>query len=138
MVGDENRNIVIVTGDRDYDDAWICAVILTGFRFYHGVNNHLYVGRAPGADSIAEEEAKAMNGWEVHPFPAEWNKHGKAAGPLRNRKMIDAALAWRRSEDDTLVMFAFHDDLDGKSKGTKDAVRYAASKEIPVYLIERR
>lgn len=55
--------------------------------------------------------------------------HGKSAGPIRNRKMID--------EHEPDFVLAFHDDLEGESKGTKDCVAYAKSKGIRTYLISR-
>lgn len=55
---------------------------------------------------------------------AAWHNYGKAAGPRRNRKMLD--------EYDPDLVVAFHDDLDA-SKGTKDMVDYATSQGVQVY-----
>ena len=65
-------------------------------------------------------------GFEVREYPAKWDEHGKAAGPIRNRQMFD-------SEKPELVI-AFHNDL-ANSKGTKDMVAYARSKGCPVNFI---
>lgn len=43
-------------------------------------------GGATGADARAAEWAKAR-GLAVFEFPALWGKHGKGAGPIRNRQM---------------------------------------------------
>jgi hypothetical protein len=49
----------------------------------------LIQGACPtGADAIAHEIALDM-GWTAISEPADWNMHGKAAGPIRNQKMID-------------------------------------------------
>jgi hypothetical protein len=45
-------------------------------------------GKAKGADSLAEQWAIANN-IEQLGFPAQWNKYGKAAGPLRNVQMLE-------------------------------------------------
>lgn len=45
-------------------------------------------GDATGIDTIAANEARAM-GWLVKPFPADWVKHPKTAGPIRNRQMFE-------------------------------------------------
>src|SRR4051812_7345271 len=45
-------------------------------------------GAASGVDSLADQWACA-SGIKRLPFPAEWNKHGKAAGPIRNQEMLD-------------------------------------------------
>jgi hypothetical protein len=44
-------------------------------------------GAAPGIDTIAAREAK-KRGFKVQLFPADWQRHGKAAGPIRNSLMI--------------------------------------------------
>ena len=47
----------------------------------------LYEGGAPGADAEARRIAQ-RSGLPVLTFPADWNAHGKAAGPLRNSAML--------------------------------------------------
>lgn len=59
-----------------------------------------------GADHWGEEWAKAR-GIPVKPFPADWEKHGKSAGPKRNRQMAEYG--------DRLLSI-----WDGKSPGTKN------------------
>jgi hypothetical protein len=48
----------------------------------------LIVGDATGADAIAAEFAYGL-GCEVMRFAADWELHGRGAGPLRNQRMID-------------------------------------------------
>ncbi len=43
--------------------------------------------RQPGADSLAGEWARAR-GIPETPVPAEWEKHGRKAGPIRNEQML--------------------------------------------------
>ena len=45
-------------------------------------------GKARGVDSCGEYWAKGKN-LPIMPFPADWDKHGKAAGPIRNKHMAD-------------------------------------------------
>jgi hypothetical protein len=45
-------------------------------------------GAAPGADTLAGQWA-ADKGIPVEAFPADWEKHGRAAGPIRNKQMLD-------------------------------------------------
>ena len=56
-------------------------------------------GKAPGADTLGEKWAH-MNNVPVVPFPADWSKHGRAAGPIRNQQMLDDFFVlgsqWRR------------------------------------------
>ena len=46
----------------------------------------LVSGNCKGADKCGEEWANSNN-IPVVVFPADWAKHGRAAGPLRNREM---------------------------------------------------
>ena len=43
-------------------------------------------GKCSGADLLGEHYAKSR-GIPIEEFPADWNKHGKAAGPIRNKQM---------------------------------------------------
>ena len=45
-------------------------------------------GDAVGADRFAGEWARLREIEEV-PFPADWATHGRAAGPIRNKQMLD-------------------------------------------------
>lgn len=84
----------------------------------------IMTGGASGADTIAHEVAKKL-GLETIVVEAEWNKYGRAAGPLRNRKMLDL-----KPEG----VIAFHRDIQ-KSKGTIDCMREAMRRGIRVELI---
>jgi hypothetical protein len=73
-----------------------------------------------GVDRWVHEEATDLGFW-VEPMPADWTRDGKkAAGPIRNRRMLD-----RRPD----LVLAF---WDGKSRGTKDTMDEARRRGIPV------
>jgi len=80
-------------------------------------------GTAKGADTLAGEIGWEL-GFNIEKYPANWEKYGKAAGPLRNQKMID------KNPD---VVLAFTEDLDS-SRGTADTVRRAKKAGIPVFV----
>lgn len=82
-------------------------------------------GEARGADKMCRYVAEQL-GLEVRKYPADWDKYGKAAGPIRNRLQFD-------TEQPDMVI-AFHNDL-ASSKGTKDMVEYARSKGCPIEVI---
>ena len=82
-------------------------------------------GGCRGADTLAACAAQAC-GYPFREFPADWQKFGKAAGPIRNQQMLD------EGKPDLVV--AFHENLE-KSKGTKDMIRRAIRQGIPVWLI---
>lgn len=47
-------------------------------------------GMAKGADTLGKQVALKMN-IPVKEFPADWNKYGKMAGPIRNAEMANYA-----------------------------------------------
>lgn len=79
------------------------------------------VGGANGADQIAEEAAR-RHGRPVVIHKADWNKHGKRAGILRNLEML--------KEADFVVAF-----WDGKSRGTEHTICEARRRGIPVEVV---
>jgi hypothetical protein len=78
---------VIVCGGRDYgqkqterDDMFD---VLDGY----GITE-LAEGGAYGADRCASDWANIRGVWSAR-YSADWNKHGRAAGPIRNQQMLD-------------------------------------------------
>jgi UDP-N-acetylmuramoylalanine-D-glutamate ligase len=58
--------------------------------------NYLYnitiiTGGATGADRSAADWA-ALEFTDYEEYPANWKKHGKAAGPIRNKQMLDSGV----------------------------------------------
>ncbi len=74
----------------------------------------LVEGGAAGVDSVAADWA-IERGVELHTEVANWKVHGKAAGPLRNRAMLD------KFPHAVVIGFPGPD-----SKGTWDCLREAA------------
>lgn len=83
-------------------------------------------GECEGADLLSRQVAEQL-GFEVLPFPAQWARYGRAAGPIRNQQMLD--------EGKPDLVLAFHDNLIGRSKGTKDMVLRAVIAGISVKVI---
>lgn len=110
---------VIVAGGRDFTDY----DLLIGFMAAAAIPRkatEIVSGAARGADSLGEQFAADFN-IPTKLFPANWNKHGRAAGPIRNREMADYA--------DALVAF-----WDGKSVGTKHMIDTMMKMEKPVWV----
>lgn len=86
-------------------------------------------GGAKGADRIAGQWAAAARkrgvGWVR--FPADWKKNGRAAGPLRNREMLD----WAEQARDRVGWEPFVLAFPGpESIGTWDMVNEAKRRGI--------
>lgn len=132
------RTFALVCGDRNWDDDYIIGIFIHGIRAWHGTDLHLYHGAAPGADSMAGEATKLTNGWVVHSFPADWDRHGKKAGPIRNKQMLDAMMT-RVQITDIAFCIAFKDELSENlhTGGTEDMIKRCMKANLPVYHLER-
>lgn len=67
------------------------------------------------ADEIAESELGLVPGETLIREPAEWKRYGRAAGPIRNQRMLN--------EHGPTLVYAFRDGV--KSSGTDDLVKRA-------------
>lgn len=63
------------------------------------------------ADAIVDKVARRL-GITVRCYPADWQKHGRAAGPIRNRNML------LKEMPDVVVAFP-----EPNGKGTQDCIR---------------
>lgn len=79
-------------------------------------------GGCKGADFFAGYFAIKYN-LILETYRANWKKFGKAAGPIRNKQMLD--------EGKPEIVIAFHNNIE-QSKGTKDMIRQARERGIPV------
>lgn len=77
---------VVVCGGRDYDDpdtvVRVLALLDPRTTIVHGAQR--------GADTLADAAARRL-GLPVERHPAEWQRLGRAAGPIRNREMVAGA-----------------------------------------------
>lgn len=108
---------VIVAGSREgvcYAD--VCTAIeQSGFSVGAVVS-----GGCRGTDKLGEDWAHNHD-IPVFVYPADWNSHGRAAGPIRNATMANNA--------DALVAV-----WDGKSRGTKNMIDVARKKGLAVFV----
>lgn len=77
-----------------------------------------------GADAIAQRWAEARTDvLEPERHPADWDRHGKAAGPIRNAAMVRTL---NPARDFAIAAW------DGTSRGTANAISCAHKAGIPV------
>src|SRR5258708_7031351 len=111
IVDYKNDNIycpmkLIIAGGRDFSNYKLFSKTMEDFVEFHGIPSELISGKCPtGADYYGERWAETRY-VSIKGFPADWNKHGKVAGPIRNKQMAEHA-------DRALIFW------DGKSKGSK-------------------
>ncbi len=122
---------VVICGSRTFDDPELMArklehylgnlapkklVIMTGAQMSRR-GGHKY-----GADYLAEQWAY-KHGITVERFHPDWDKHGKAAGPMRNSDMLAA---------NAQAVIAF---WDGESSGTLDTITKARKMGLKVRVV---
>jgi hypothetical protein len=110
----------IIAGSRTFNDAHLLKDKLDSYRKEHTITE-IVSGGAAGADARGEAYA-ILNGINIKMFHADWEAHGKAAGPIRNRQMAEYA--------DVLIAV-----WDGQSKGTKNMIEEMNKRKKPVFLI---
>ncbi len=77
---------LLVCGGRDFTNFEGLNEELTWLAGLHPITVIIH-GGAQGADKLAGEWARLAR-IPVEIYPADWDKHGRAAGPLRNKRMI--------------------------------------------------
>ena len=112
--------IVLVCGDRNWDDE----ETMENFIRHLPKDTTIIHGNCRGADKMAGRLGVKYR-LEVIPFDAKWDIYGRAAGPIRNKRMLD--------EGKPDIVVAFHRDIT-KSKGTKDMVRQAEKHGVEVII----
>jgi hypothetical protein len=81
--------VLIVCGGRDYENTRAVFAALHHLHAERGVRKIKHGKCRTGADRLANRWAE-LEGVEVEPFPADWARHGRAAGPIRNQAMADS------------------------------------------------
>ena len=112
---------VIVCGSRTWDDADVIRERLD--RLPADVT--IVQGGARGADRIAWMWAGEA-GVAFETYPADWDGDGRAAGPIRNQKMLDSGA-------DLVIAFR----SEGESRGTDHMCSIAARRGVPVEIIRK-
>lgn len=119
--------LVLVCGSRDWTDRHaILGAILDR------APGKIIHGAAPGADRIAADVARLYL-IEAQAFPADWTKHGKRAGILRNLAMLGAVEdEWHEGRE--VLVLAFQRN---GSRGTQHTIDEARRRGIPVEVYAR-
>ena len=108
---------IIIAGSRKFNDYALLKKTLDEI-LIDDDNYEIVSGCCSGADKLGERYA-VEKGFRVKHFPADWDKFGKAAGPIRNALMADYA--------DGLVLF-----WDGTSKGSKNMLENARKRGLEI------
>lgn len=116
---------LIIAGCRTISDSRVLEAAIEEISGMRWMPNEVVSGGEPnGVDRLGELWARMLE-IPVRRFPADWDRHGKAAGPLRNRDMAEYV--------------ALHDGRllaiwDGASRGTKDMIDQARIRKVPTFI----
>lgn len=111
---------ILICGGRDYSDWDAFSLAMRAVvKSFDGEEIRVVHGGATGADTMASRWSDE-HGYECVVYEADWLNEGRAAGPLRNQRMLD-------SEHVSMVV-AFPG-----GRGTADMVRRAEAKGIHVW-----
>jgi hypothetical protein len=110
---------VLVCGSRHFNDVPFIEGVLDAFSI-----SCIIEGEARGVDKIAGAYGK-RRGLDVCAFPARWDLHGKAAGPIRNTQMLKEGLP------DLVIAFR-----GPNSRGTQNMIDQAEKAGIPTKIID--
>ena len=116
---DERPLRILVCGGRDYTNDAHIYLVLEAFADAPVTVVH---GAARGADRLAGIAARSL-GLTVEAHPADWDRHGRRAGFLRNIAMLDSGV-------DLVLAF-------GGARGTDHTVREARKRGLPVREYDR-
>lgn len=116
---------IIVCGTRNFNNSELLYSTLDNI-ITNGKATEIISGGCRGADKIGEEYAQTHK-LTLKRFPADWEKYGRAAGPIRNRQMLDYAL------EENAIIVAF---WDGKSRGTLNMITTAKKQNATVYVVK--
>lgn len=108
---------VLVCGGREFDSREAVFSTLDHLHSIHGFTE-VYHGAARGADRLVGAWARER-GITCKPMAADWQNHGKAAGPIRNNAML------KQFRPDAVISFPGGD-------GTKHMVQIAVRANLPV------
>lgn len=105
-----------VVGSRNFTDTRLLKEILSDYQ-----PTVIISGGAKGADSIARQYA-VDNKIEYVEYRPNWKHHGKSAGAIRNKIIVQ----------DSDLIIAFWDSV---SKGTKITIDYAREIDVPLHIV---
>ncbi|KKL54834.1 hypothetical protein LCGC14_2261460 [marine sediment metagenome] len=111
---------ILVCGDRNWTDR----ECITRELLRYDSTSIIVQGCCRGADRMAAESARTLN-LHYEGYAPDWERYGRAAGPIRNKQMLDTGIH---------LVLCFHNDISN-SKGTRDMMDQALARGIEVKII---
>ncbi len=113
---------IVVAGCRDYDNYEEAEAYID--QHIKNIKEKIVVvsGGCRGADRCGERYAE-RHGLLTEKYLPNWERYGRAAGPIRNREMVKNC--------DIILCFR-----DGKSRGTNSLIRLAKQLKRPIHIMD--
>jgi len=108
---------ILVCGGRGYNRRDVIFATLDNIHSETPIS-YLIEGGARGVDQLAYAWARER-GLDGKTYPADWAQHGKAAGPIRNRQMLESG------NPDLVIAFP-------GGRGTAHMIGLAKAANVPV------
>jgi predicted Rossmann-fold nucleotide-binding protein len=127
--------VVVAGGGRDllWSPQQIAAALVA--RTSGQLVHQLLHGGARGADRAIGRAARQL-GWSVEVLPADWRRHGRAAGPIRNRELLELAIsramALGSAAAPVVVLVVAFPGGAGTASLLQQARRLAATSPVPI------
>lgn len=113
---------IVIGGCRDFNDDALFSQQVSRILASYPLSETVFLsGHCSGADELAERYA-SEHGIQTELYPADWQRYGRAAGPIRNEQMVMQA--------DCVIAF-----WDGKSRGTKSLISFAQKHNKILYIV---
>lgn len=115
---------ILVCGGRHFSDYALLEKTINGIIAESGCEDiEIVSGHCHGADRLGELYAEKHNA-QAKIFPAEWEKYGKRAKPMRNKQMVDYISGFENK-----IVIAF---VSANTKGTRNTISLAKKANIRV------
>lgn len=121
---------ILICGGRYFEEYNFFETYLDSFLEKHDFDYsdiEIVSGGCKGTDKLAERFAQE-HGCATKVFLADWKQYGRAAGPIRNKQMVDYI---NQFEQKFVIAFTSTD-----SKGSLGTIKLANSYNIPVFQID--
>ena len=119
---------VIIAGSRSFDDQDLFDNFVHDTLLKYDTDElEIISGGCSGADRMGEEYAEEW-GIKCSVFPADWDRYGRSAGPIRNEQMAKYA-----AEADHGILIAFP---IGESRGTRNMIKLAKQYGLETKIVE--
>jgi hypothetical protein len=127
--------LLIGSGSRDYKSPRFIRTIFKDLLTEFGMDFEYYHGGQVGFDQYSDFVLRRFGFpyTRITPFYADWDRYDKAAGPIRNKLMLDTGLEKYAREDILVVAFPLPSSI-----GTYRMVEYAQEMHVETRIYKER